>query len=901
MVVLVGQVQSHFDTAKLPSSGKPALARGLFALTWVLAWTYNGLTILLGETMILNRNCMLLVAIVASVFAGSASMGPLAMGPILMAAEVSPQEAVSQSSSKGGKDSGGIKSSAGKSTGGKAAVGGIGATDFGLGLGLDLAGGGSDTPYEVSATYSVERGAQKDGAQKGRLTVTVQLFGGYHIFSTTQGPGGPTPTAIKIVDDWVKMTGPLVPSAPPEIEMNSEFWPGLQVEQFHDSVTWTAPLVFDKPVSDKPTAILLTLTGQVCEKNCIPIRDDKFEASFSGFTEVEQPKGTPGVLREDDSPVEWNIQLSKSTVKPGESLELILSAATDPEFHIYKLDPNDETTENRTLLVVSQKAGVKVGAPVANKRSVRKDMGIGTVVDYYEGPVQFRIPIEVPETAVEGETPLEGLLGYQACTNGACDRPRGLNFKFNYNVSRTTSDPTPLPAVLAIASYEDVASHPQRSKWIDGPKYALTLKPFELFTKFCLAMIAGFILNFMPCVLPVIGLKILGFVNEAHGDKGRASLLTLIYAAGMIGFVLAFGIASILVRTFSDQTLGWGSQFGNTTFQIVITSFMFALALSFLGVWEFPIPGFATGSKSTELSSRHGFIGAFSKGVITTLLATPCSGPFLGSALAVSLTQPAWVVLLIFLGVGLGMASPYLVISVFPSALKWIPKPGPWMETFKELLAFPLLLSVVIFINGFPQSERTSMLSSLIFTWFACWLIGRVPAWASSGQKLRAWGLGTAAVLAGTWGSFFMLGPSPYELEWEPFSEQRLQQLVREGKTVMVDFTAEWCNNCKTNLAFAIHTRRVHQIVRKNEVVPMIADLTRYPPELMAKLKQLGYISIPIVAIYPAGEPDSPIVLEDLLVESDVVRALERAGPSHSPENKSLPTSMGETQKEEIR
>ena len=140
----------------------------------------------------------------------------------------------------------------------------------------------------------MERGAQKDGAQKGRLTVRVQLFGGYHIFSTTQGPGGPTPTAIKIVDDWVKMSGPLVPNAPPEIEMNSEFWPGLQVEQFHDSVTWTAPLVFDKPVSDKPTAILLTLTGQVCEKNCIPIRDDKFEASFSGFTEVEQPKGTPG-------------------------------------------------------------------------------------------------------------------------------------------------------------------------------------------------------------------------------------------------------------------------------------------------------------------------------------------------------------------------------------------------------------------------------------------------------------------------------------------------------------------------------------------------------------------------------------------------------------------------------
>ncbi len=423
----------------------------------------------------------------------------------------------------------------------------------------------------------------------------------------------------------------------------------------------------------------------------------------------------------------------------------------------------------------------------------------------------------------------------------------------------------------------------------------------EIVTKFSLAMLAGLILNFMPCVLPVIGLKILGFVNESHGNQSRASLLTLVYASGMISFVLAFGIASVLVRTFTDQTLGWGSQFGSTTFQIVITSFMFALALSFLGVWEFPIPGFATGAKSTELSSRHGIVGAFSKGIITTLLATPCSGPFLGSALAVSLTQPAWVVLLIFFGVGVGMASPYLVISAYPAALKWIPKPGPWMETFKEILAFPMLLSVVAFVAGFPKEERIAMLASLIFTWFACWLIGRVPAWASPFQKSRAWVLGAVATVAGAVGSFHYLGPSPYELEWEPFSEQRLQQLVGEGKTVMVDFTAEWCQNCKLNLAVAIHTPRVREVVEKNNVVPLIADLTRYPPELMDKLKELNSISIPVLAIYPPGQTKQPIILQDLLAETDVLKALEEAGPSQTLEKNSLPTSIGSQNPPEIR
>jgi thiol:disulfide interchange protein len=758
------------------------------------------------------------------------------------------------------------------------------------GFGQDLSLGLFDNPYEFSATYQID-----PKTLKGRVSLTTKLSGKYHIFSTTQAAGGPSPTVIKLIGKQAKLLGPFVPDRAPEVDRNSEFWPGLDVEQFSDKVTWTAPIEFAQPPGEKPGPIELTVEGQVCEKNCIPIRDEKVSASFDGWIEIKQESLALGTFREPDSMVEWKIHLSKSSVKPGEKMELILEANPNQDFYIYKLDLKDKTTENRTHLVLTQKAGVRAYEPNVDKRSVRKDLGVGGIVDYYNGKVTIRVPIEIPETAIEGETPIEGLLGYQACTNGACDRPRGLSFKGNYQVSKSNSSSEKLPLGIASSKYDDAANHPQRQNWFEGDKYALTLAPKEVLSKFLLALLGGFILNFMPCVLPVIGLKVLGFVNEAHGERRRAAMLTLVYSLGMIAVLVGFGATSLGLRWLTGRALEWGALFTSTTTQVLFTGFMFTLALSFLGVWEFPIPGFATGAKSTELSSKKGYAGAFFKGVITTLLATPCSGPFLGSALAVSLSQPAWVVLLIFLGVGLGMAFPYLMVAMFPGAMKWIPKPGPWMETFKEFLAFPLLLSVVAFVSGFPEKERIPMLSALIFIWFACWLIGRVPSWESAPRRIKAWGLGTLAAIGGTLGSFYVLQPSKYELEWVPFSEQALQAAVAEGKPVMVDFTAEWCANCKLNLAVAINTRKVQDVVKKNDIVPMIADLTRYPPELMAKLRELKKVAIPVLAIYKPGDSKDPIILEDILTESQVVEALEKVGSMISQiDNQSDPTDQSD-------
>ena len=752
-------------------------------------------------------------------------------------------------------------------------------------LGLDFGGSQNKTPWTFSASYEVEQ-----GGQRGRVTVQVKLDEGHHIFSTTQPSGGPSATVISVQSPGVSLAGPFSPDSSFEVSLTEAGFEGLRVEQHHDSVIWTAPVTFSTPVSVTPTALSIKIDGQVCRESCIPIRGEEVKAEFKGFYASAKSETSKGPFRELSSPIAWTVSLDKSTVKPGERLNLVLSAKPDPEFHIYKYDSLDRATDSRTLLVLTNKAGLLAGNPVTSSKVIHKDLGGGEEVDYYQGDVTWRIPLQVPDQAIEGIYLIQGLIGYQGCTDGSCDQPRGFRFQVDLSVGSKSID-EPANAVLTAVPFKDIEDYPNLAQWIDGPKIKLTLSPMEILAKFCLAMLGGLFLYFMPCVLPVIGLKVLGFVSEAGGDRKTASMLTLTYAAGISSLILGLGILSIAVRHFTGEAFGWGEQFGSIYFRILITAFMFSLALSFLGVWEIPIPGFAMSKTSTELSNREGYQGAFFKGLITTLLATPCSAPFLGGVFVVALTQPAWVVLLIFAGVGLGMSLPYLAVAAQPSMLSFLPKPGPWMETFKETLAFPMLLSVVFLVSGFLDEDRMAMLSSLMFVWFGCWLVGRVPAWSEANVKIRNWSIAFAVSALGTWGSFYYLQPSPYRLAWQDYNEAKLDALVAEGKTVMIDFTANWCSNCKVNLITAIETKKVKEFVESNKIIPMVADYTNYPPELKAKLHELNSVSIPVIAIYSGGDSEHPIILPDSVIESQVLNALKAAGPSKSRE--SLPTATG--------
>ncbi len=753
----------------------------------------------------------------------------------------------------------------------------------GLEIGDGLISGFQDdlnsTPYSYEASYEVE-----ESGLRGRLQVTATLLGGYHTFSTTQGTGGPDPTVISIVTPGVSMEGPFTPDIAFEVSMDEPGAEGIRVEIHHESVTWTAPIQFDVSRETTQPDLEVKINAQVCKESCIPIRGLELKATFAGFYESPKALGLDDSFRDKDSPIAWTVVLSKSTAAPGDDVELLLTANPDDQFHIYKYDSTDSETNSRTLIALTQKAGMIAKTPTSDAQHVHKDLGGGIEVDYYPKKVTFKIPLKVPNQAIPGLYPIQGIIGYQGCTDGSCDQPRGIQFQTELKIG---NDPAsgPIAASMQAIPFKTVSANGNLNKWIDEEGVKLTLSGSEIWTKFCLAMLGGLILNFMPCVLPVIGLKILGFVSEAGGDRGKSSLLTLTYAAGIISLILGLGLLSVLVRAYTGNAYGWGQQFSSIEFRVLITAFMFSLALSFLGVWEIPIPGFAMSKTSTELSNREGYLGAFFKGLITTILATPCSAPFLGGVFVVALSQPAWVVLLIFFGVGLGMSLPYLAVAVQPSLLSFLPKPGAWMETFKEFLAFPMLLSVVFLVSGFLDKDRMSMLSALMFVWFACWMIGRVPAWAEGRTKMKAWLISTAVAVAGTYGSFYALQPSRYELAWQEYEESKLDALVAEGKTVMIDFTANWCQNCKLNLRVALETKQVKELLESKGIVPMVADLTNYSPKVQAKLRELNSLSIPVLAIYSGENPDNPAVLRDLITETQVITALHQAISESPPVN----------------
>jgi thiol:disulfide interchange protein DsbD len=368
----------------------------------------------------------------------------------------------------------------------------------------------------------------------------------------------------------------------------------------------------------------------------------------------------------------------------------------------------------------------------------------------------------------------------------------------------------------------------------------------ELIIQLASAMLAGVFLNVMPCVLPVIGLKVMSFVQQAGESRKRIFALNAWFSLGLMSVFWALATLAVGVRfaTQGDLEFGWGEQFQFTSFNIILTSVVFAFALSFLGVWEIPIPGFVGSSSANEVAEREGAAGAFIKGVLATVLATPCVGPLLIPATTWAIQQPVWLTYTAFTFIGLGMASPYLAIGAFPRLISFLPKPGNWMVIFKQIMGFVLLGTVVWLFSSLSAQYHTKILALLAAIGFACWVLGRLPITASRSIRVQSWGwaVGTVAYVAvvafGTdrliipvativaafaiavwilmqlsenasikvkawcWSgaisvllisttiSYFALQHS--ELPWEPFSRAELNKYLSNGQTVLVDFTADW-------------------------------------------------------------------------------------------------------------
>jgi suppressor for copper-sensitivity B len=336
--------------------------------------------------------------------------------------------------------------------------------------------------------------------------------------------------------------------------------------------------------------------------------------------------------------------------------------------------------------------------------------------------------------------------------------------------------------------------------------------------------------------------------------------------------------------------LSWGGQFGSTTFNVIIVSIVFAMALSLLGIWEVPIPGFFGRGTAQELAAKEGPLGAFSKGVITTILATPCTAPFMATAIAWAVTQSLGTTLAVFASLGLGMASPYLVVGVFPELLRFLPKPGAWMDTFKQLMGFVLLATVVFILTFIDAAAVIPTVALLIGIGMACWLISRMPLGAEWKEHLQTYSLCGAVILLFGVVSFGWLYPmmqprfanqmarAGADGKWQPFSLEQLKRVaVDDGRTVLVDFSADWCASCKVLEAAVLHTEPVEQAIAASGAVTMYADFTHYPPEIERTIQHLRSNGVPVIAVFPGDRPYDPIVFRGGYTKTGLIEALEKA------------------------
>jgi thiol:disulfide interchange protein len=620
-----------------------------------------------------------------------------------------------------------------------------------------------------------------------------------------------------------------------------------------------------------------------------------------------------GTERYRNSSLEATItgRIQPATVVPGGEARVVLSIAPTPGWHFYAYADEPVSGQSKpTLIRLAKAGGFVVAPPIANAAPKLKPSPLpgGGMVSVFEKPVEWTISLRVPSDAAPGPRTIEGLVGLMTCNETTCLIPQGVRFTGELTVAdRSASEAAPLTFVKA--SYSAVANatrqtSPTRSAETadaalpSGPAgdsetvtSAAGIPKFEprnlasatsLPVILAFGLLGGLLLNLMPCVLPVIGLKILSFVEQGGRQRGHILVLNLWYSAGILSVFL------VLATLAAFLNFGWGEQFQSTGFNVALAAIVFVMALSFLGIWEVPIPGFASSSTATKLSHREGFFGAFCKGVLTTVLATPCSAPFLGPVFGFTLRQPPHVIYLIFASVGLGLALPYLVIGAFPKLIRFLPKPGAWMDTFKQLMGFVLLGTVVFLFTFIDKDYLAPTFALLAVLWAACWWINRTPLTADAGRRLLAWG--QAVLFAGVVGyfSFNLVLPGPSVLRWEPFSVAAWNKHTSEGKTVLVEFTADWCLNCKLNMEWAIDTDVVRRVAEQNDVVPLLADYSEMSDEIKNMIEALGSRSIPLLAVFPAGDPTRPIVLPDMLTKGQVVEALRQAGPSKKADSSSV-------------
>ena len=514
------------------------------------------------------------------------------------------------------------------------------------------------------------------------------------------------------------------------------------------------------------------------------------------------------------------------------------------------------------VLTIEQVDGLAIPSDLyfyADKEGVIEPSALQALSSVGEGQMQLRAELDVAQL----QEPSAAVAGVLQSQSG--------NWSINLRIG----------ADAAGAATESLAGQVPAATGFEGVLLNLGLPGWLL-----LAFLGGLILNVMPCVLPVLSLKVFSLLKHSGQSRAQALLHGGAYTAGVVASFLALAAVLLALRAVGER-IGWGFQLQSPNFVVVLTVVFFLFALNLMGVFEV---GTSLVGADTKVSKRNDALGSFGMGVLAAVVGAPCMGPLVASVSGIAVQTNAATGLLIFGVMGLGLASPFLFLSVFPKLVAYLPKPGVWMESVKQFMGF-LLMAAVVFLALVAGrlggvDAVIALLIALLVAGLAAWIYGRwsVPVKPKRTQRI-AQVISLALLVVASYYAIsetkaayenFETGSSVSKNgQWQPWSSERVETELAAGKPVFIDFTASWCLICQVNKKVATHTQATEALFEEYGVVALEADWTRYDSAITTELERFGRSGVPLYVLYaPDGEVT---VLPQSLTNGIVREAVEKA------------------------
>lgn len=580
-------------------------------------------------------------------------------------------------------------------------------------------------------------------------------------------------------------------------------------------------------------------------------------------------------------PPETAMQYREGTLQKGSTVTV--DVVIPEHWHVNADSVTDEFLKPSSLEISAE--GIAFGKPVWPKAIKEYNEALELEILVFKGEFQITIPVDSVAANYDSLS-TKAVFHYQACDNSICLAPAQVTIELGeLSNAISGSKSSALGGATELKKNDEEALAAGENSAGENCAGTLMLLFF--------ALIGGIILNLMPCVLPVLSLKLFSLISEAGERKSRLLALGVSTTAGILAsfWILAAIISIIKV---GGGNAGWGMQFQSAGFIAFMVVILSAFAMSFFGVFEVWLPG-STTTKMDEAGRKQGLAGAFFTGALLVLLSTPCSAPLLGTAMGFAFTASIPVLFLFFTAAGIGLAMPYLLVSVFPKVLNVFPKPGIWMVYLQKVMGV-LLLGTVVWLLWIIEEQAgfagvglfaIVAIASIIFSF----ILGKfAPPGVAFYREATGFAVG-AILIAGIW--FFAIAPKYESIVsekfnakiheqmaedgWYNYSPELMVQFAKAGKTVFVDVSADWCLTCKANEAAVLHSDEFRQAMDSLNVALVKADWTRETPEVNSLLRELGKSGVPAYGIYPKGDAKRLITLPELLTTDGIVEKITAA------------------------